>query len=240
MSKTDIPAEKLFSRCRKYYKKLYTVCLAVTGNSMDAEKALCALILSGVSARSEKTLIRAAVREALILIEGDGENGSFDCLQGMAENPIGYRIEAEDESTRRAAFLYYACGLSVRQIAKVLSVRVKAASSLVSHMKRIAEETVPAKGEKTLKAMCRAELEKSAFAPDEAGFKRVFEKYVSELNEEGASSQRGKKIFSGLVSVILLVVIGVMLWLGAVMLDYLRTATLKDKQTITEETNGGI
>lgn len=239
MKTADIPADKMFSRYRKYYKKLYTVCLAVTGNAMDAEKALCALFITGVSARSEKTLIRLAVREALVLT-GDGDTGRFECLQGMSENPIGYRVEAEDENARRAVFLYYGCGLNKRRIAKALSVRVSAAASLVSHMKRIAEETLPGKGEKTLKAMCRAELQNSTSAPDEAGFKRVFDKYVSELNEEGASSQRGKKIFSGLVSVILLVIIGVMLWLGAVMLDYMRTAAINDRQTITEETNGGI
>lgn len=233
-------AVKLFSRFRKHYKKLYTLCLAITGRGMDAEKALCALLAGGVKYASEKQLRKAAAREALLIASCNDDAGRFDCLRGTGDDAVSVRVEAEDELVRRAAFLYYACKLSPSRISRALKVKLPQAVGFIKNIKRAAEESLPGKGEETLRTMCKEEYARSAYAPDETAFLRIFEKYLSEIEEEGTVSHRGKKIFSGVVSVILLFIIAIMLWLGAVMLDYFRTATVNEKQTAMEEVNGGI
>lgn len=233
-------AAKLFSRFRKHYKKLYTLCLAITGRGMDAEKALCALMAGGNKYASEKQLRKAATREAMLIASCNEDAGFFDCLRATGDDAVSMRVEAEDELTRRAAFLYYACKLSPARIAQALKVKLPQAVNFLKNIKRAAEETLPGKGEDTLKAMCKEEYARSSYAPDEAGFLRIFEKYLSEMETEGTVSHKGKKIFSGVVSVILLVIIAIMLWVGAVMLDYFRTATVNEKQAASEEVNGGI
>ena len=247
MKKSEpITVKRISQDYRPIYRRLYFMACAVTGNEKSAERALICAMLSARPDDAEREIVRRAMEA-----KSEGEEAvDFDCLLGDEDenSPIADALCALGEEDRRALMLRYGLRLSAREISQAMGC---AAGRTKRRLERALDEIRRASqcafAEREIARLCALEMSASRQAPDFGTVLRAAENQLSSAGEPVKRARRIRGTVNWLSAIAALVVLGVMLWVCAILLDYFRQTYNEPKptqvgtqMTITEDADARV
>ncbi len=229
-------AVRLLNSYRVVYRELYGLCCAITGREGAAQNALLDAMLASGPFRGRRSAF-AAARRAALASDCTGESD----LSYFEEMPGAEGLLNESNETRRIVMLVCAAGLTKRQAASVMDVKTgKVGEALLRAASYMPGETY-AQRLKNLEKLSLKELKNAPYAPDAAAFERALENRMQKEADKNVGSVARKRLFSRVVSVAMLLLIGFLLWVGSIMLNYFRESAMErenEPQAALTETDG--
>ena len=213
------------------YKEMYTLAYAITGCESGANEILLSVMcLTGTKLKRGRVI--ALIKKVALEYENEGEY-AFECLNESEELEL---LTQTDDDTRRAAFLRFGCGLDIKQISRILDISL---GNVRSKLNAAIECTKNCGGEKAIRRECIREIKRASNAPDAATIERALESRISQSNINTKHNYKNKLV-NVITSVILLIIIGLLIWTGAVLADYFRQTqvTSEAPQTQAEDVYG--
>lgn len=231
MKKSEpITVKRISEIYRPIYRKLYFMAYAVTGNDRSAERALIQTMLLANRADAEKEIVRRAMEAR----SEAGEAVNFDCLTGDEDDgdAVTEALCVLSDEERRAVMLRYGLSLSVREIAEATdSTAGKVKKRLESALSEVSRSVKAADAERMISRVCAKEISASQLAPDFGTVLRAAENQLSSSAEPVKKGRRIRGTVNWLTAVAALVILGVMLWACAILLDYFRQTYDETKST---------
>ena len=247
MKKSEpITVRRISETYRPIYRRLYFMACAVTGNERSAERALIQTMLAAKPADAEREIVLRAMDA-----RSEGEEAvDFDCLSGDEDenSPIADALCALSEEDRRALTLRYGLRLSLREIGAALGIpAVRAKKRLERALEEIRRTSQCAFAEREIARLCALEMASSRQAPDFGTVLRAAENQMSSAAEPVKRARKMRGTVNWLSAIAALVVLGVMLWVCAILLNYFRQTYNEPKATqvgmemiITEDTDARV
>ena len=247
MKKSEpITVKRLSEIYRASYRRLYFMAYAVAGNERAAERALIQTMLSAAPGDAEREIVRRAMEA-----RGEGEESvDFDCLIGGEDenDPISDALCLMSEEDRRLVMLKCGLKLTAREMAEVLGIspgRVK--KRLERVFSEIRASARCADTERALIRLCAKEMQASELAPDFGTVLRAAENQLSASAEPVKRVRRIRGTVSWFSAIAALIVLGIMLWVCAILLDYFRQTYQETRSvqvgiitTITEDSDARV
>ncbi len=230
-------SSSLMNAYRGIFRELYAFCFAITGSEQNAADALTDIMLQiGEPPLRKKLFARA---KALCLKYEPNTESRYSFLEDV---PDTGDLSSESDETRRALLLVCGCGLSLKKAARATGLK----PARIEEAQRRALACMPGKGqkaEKSLEKLCISELRSFTYLPDMTSFGHALEKRLENEAEKSGIASGGKRLLSSLMALMMLLLIGFMLWVAAILLNYFRDTTQNTHQNptaISEETNASI
>ena len=232
-----------FARVRPLYHELFSMAHVICGNYQQAEYALGSVILMGWnsrrhfrSARGFRENMRADMRRIALSrvdpateitweINDPGDGDSAPCLAAIDEDP----------AVIRTVMLRYGCGLSMKEVSRVMGQpRRQTEQTLRRFMRRFRRRMggSAAKIEAIIQEMCREELAGGAEAPDIGAIFRTFEAEASQNYRPG--TRLAGRIAACAAYVLLMLMLALAIWLASAVL---RPAQVSEDGLLTETLN---
>ena len=247
MKKSEpITVKRLSEIYRSSYRKLFFMAYAVAGNERGAERALIQTMLSASPGDAEREIIRRAME---VRSEG-GESVDFDCLIGGEDenDPLSDALCLMSEEDRRLVMLRCGLRLSVRETAEAVGI---APGRVRRRLERVFSELRAsarcAEPERALSRLCVKEMQASELAPDFGTVLRAAENQLSASAEPVKRVRRVRGTVSWISAIAALILLGIMLWVCAILLDYFRQTYQEPESvqvgmitTITEDSDARV
>ena len=224
-------AQALAASYKGIYREMHTLAAAVTGSERAAEETLMHVILTTGKNPGRRRALEKTKLAALDYAHA-GDAGMYECFEDDAY------LSEEDEEVRRVAFLH-GCGLSAGETARALHLKP---GRVRMQLKRAFARIKSGDKRRTLAAMAAREMKESAGAPDYDTFTRALENRLALSESEEGGNEAASHAVSGIISIIMLLIIGFLIWVSVILLDYYRqsNAQKQPQAAVTEGLDAGI
>ncbi|MBQ3667620.1 MAG: hypothetical protein II920_00160 [Clostridia bacterium] len=233
--KTDeqLTAGKLLQSYKTLFTETYALCFAITGDETSAQYALMdAMVASGAGASKQR--LREQAIKASLSRECEADSG-YVWLDDVPQAPT---LSGEDAGARRAAVLIYGCKVSLADASKVLGTRQANLKAALAETLAAVPGASEAKRKKNLQRICINELRLFPYSPDTSAFRRALENRLSREREKTEIAAGGHRLLSGIAALVMLLLIGFMLWTGAVLLNYFRDSAQNNAEEVNVSVQG--
>ena len=215
IEKQNQSAKEIVEALGKSLNYLYNACLVITGNHQTAQDVLTELFMQLGKSFSHKHIENKAIRFALRYA-----NKQAACEVDFLTDCDS--LDFESSELRRATILRFGCGLTVSETARVMGLKTGEISAFESRAIFVLKHGNTHARKKALCGICLAALKAGTNVPTKQTLLQSvdlnFELQKDDLTYKAARSP----IFSIILAVVMLSLVGILAWLLALILNYLR------------------
>ena len=235
-NRQTLNAKALMSAYKNLYRELYALCFAITGSEISAREALMDTMIETGARFNRAKAVSCARGRALKYEPVENMRNSF--LEDDADIFL-----QETAAARRAVVLVRGCGLTATQAAG----RTGMKSGQVAQALERARAAMPGRSAeekgRQLDRRCARELKEFDGAPDPTVFARALENRLAVQEEKSGILSGGRKLISNATAILMLLLIGFMIWVGAILMNYFRETaqtSAQNQTTISEESDAAV